>query len=237
MTFLSLRKTGLPILFMIIAGCSGDSTSETTTTITSPSNERVVNGLVYGYTTKTLSGITGGQASPSRAFTSLDSGQYAINNYPAEHTTENIFYASFTDNSKLYSVWSGTPTATADIMATFHEQTVGSIYPANVNVNPDLFEARANINPITDLAYWYWLYDNRQSPYFYYQTSVFLFFKRKYSLPEQDAVHDYPSQELLQLFQEVQIKLFTDATGFSLISNTTGRTICTATFAQFPICN
>ena len=236
MTFLSLRKTSLLILFFIIAGCSGDSTSETTTTITSPSNEQVVNGLVYGYTAKTLLGITGGQASPTRAYTSLESGQYAIINYPVALAVENIFFASFTDNSRLYSVWSGVPTATADITATFHEQTVGSIYPAYVNVSPDMFAARANINPITDLAYWYWIYDNRQSPYYYYQTSVFLFFKNKYSLPEQDAVHDYPSQELLQMFSEVQIKLFADASGFSLISNSTGKTICTATFAQFPVC-
>jgi len=49
-------------------------------------------------------------------------------------------------------------------------------------------------------------------------------------------VHDYPSPELLQMFNQIQIKLSDDASGFSLISNATGKTICTATFKQFPVC-
>jgi hypothetical protein len=225
------------LLLIFTAGCSGASTSDSTTTTTSFSKEQVVNGLVYGYTAKTLSEITGDQASPPQRYTSIYSGQYAITNYPVDYVKESIFYASFTDNSRLYSVWSGTPTATAAVTVTFHEQAAGSASPANVTVNPDNFAARANINPITDLAYWYWLYENKQSPYYYYMTSVFLFFKGRYFLPEQNAVHDYPSPELLQMFNEIQIKLSADTSGFSLINNSTGKIICTATFAQFPICN
>jgi len=219
-----------------MAGCSGESTSDYTNTTNVRERENVVAGLVYGYTGKTLSMVTGEKSSLLQIFTSIDSGQYAITNYSSETVVkETIFYASFTDKSHLYSVWSGVPTPLADVTITFNQ--LGTINPSHVAVSPDNFAARANINPITDLAYWYWLYDNQQSPYYYYLTSVFLFFKDRYFLPEQDAVHDYPSPELLQLFNGIQVKLTADASGFSLISNATGKTLCTATFAQFPICN
>jgi hypothetical protein len=236
MTFPALRKTGLILLLIITAGCSGDSMSDSSITITSFSKEKVVNGLVYGYTAKTLSGITGAQASPPRAYTSIESGQYAITNYPDNYVSESIFYASFNDDSRLYSVWSGVPTPLADVEVTFNEPSTESINPASVTVSPDNFAARANINPITDLAYWYWLYEKKKSPYYYYLTSVFLFFKGRYFIPEQNAVHDYPSPELLNMLGAVQIKIADNAAGFSLVSNSTGKTICTATFAQFPIC-
>jgi hypothetical protein len=241
MTFSTLLKTGLGLLLITLTGCSGDSTSTSdyTRETTYKSEKQVVNGLVYGYTGKTLSGISGAP----RLYTSFESGQYAIPGYSKEPTVnESVLYASFTDGSGLYSVWSGLPAATADVTVTFDQE--GLVSPSNVNVRPDNFESRANINPITDLAYWYWLYDNKQSPYgyYYYLTSVFQFFQGMYYIPEQNAVHDYPSPEMLQMFNEIQVKLSTDATetnyvtGFSLINNATGNTICTSTFAQFPIC-
>lgn len=239
MTRATLRKTGLLLLIFIITGCAGgDSSSDYKSTTTVKDLPQVVAGLVYGNTGKQLSSITGEEASPLPIYTSIESGQYAIIDYPLRFIArENIFSATFSDGSSLYSVWSGVPTPLVDVTVTYNQQ--GTLNPSFVNVSPDNFAARANINPITDLAYWYWLYDNKQSPYGYnfYLTSVFLFFNRKYSIPWQNAVHDYPSPELLRLFTEIKIQMSTDATGFSLISNSTGNTICTATFAQFPICH
>lgn len=235
MTFSTLLKTCSFLLFILLAGCSGDTTtSDYNRETTFKSEKQVVAGLVYGHTGKTLSAVSGEKASANQL--SIESGQYAIANYPAEPAVkEDIFSASFTDGSLLYSVWSGVPTPSADITVTFDEE--GLFDPSNVNVSPDNFDARANINPITDLAYRYWLYDGKQSSYYYYLASVFLFFKGRYFIPEQNAVHDYPSPEILRMFAEIQVKISVDATGFSLISNATGQTICTATFAQFPICN
>ena len=183
MTFSTLQKTCLFLLLILIAGCSGSggtstTTSDYTSVTTYKDEKQVVAGLVYGYTGKTLSAVTGEKASVSQI--SKESGQYAISNYPASEAAENLFYASFTDGSRLYSVWSGKPTPAADVMVTFDKE--GLVFPSNVNISPDNFEARANINPITDLAYWYWLYDNKQSPYgyYYYLTSVFQFFQGMY---------------------------------------------------------
>lgn len=235
MTFSNLRNTALLLLYIITTGCSGDATSNYTRETTFKSEEQVVAGLVYGYTGKNLLAVTGEKAVARQLFTSPESGQYALDSYSAEPAKEHIFHASFSDGSSLHSVWSGVPTATADVTVTFEQ--LGRVNPSNVNVSPDNFEARANINPITDIAYWYWLYEGQQSPYYYYLTSVFLFFKARYYIPEQNAVHDYPSPELLRLFAEIRIEPSENTPGFSIISNATGNTLCTATFAQFPICN
>lgn len=237
MTLATLKTTCLLLLLLFtITGCSGGGSSSDYTSETTVKDEKqVVAGLVYGNTGKELSQITGEGSSALQIYTSIESGQYAITNYPVIIARENIFSATFTDGSSLYSVWSGVPTPVADVTVTYNQQ--GTLNPSFVNVSPDNFAARANINPITDLAYWYWLYDKQQSPYYYYQTSVFLFFMKRYNIPEQDAVHDYPSPELLSMFKEIQIKLSANKSEFSLINNSTGNTICTATFAQFPICN
>ncbi|NVN98159.1 MAG: hypothetical protein HXX17_02470 [Geobacteraceae bacterium] len=195
----------------------------------------VVTGLLYGYGARTPISITGeGQPSVSPTdYFSLITGRYAIADYKTyPPPNEHIFTASFSDNTRLYSVWSGIPTASADIETIFDQLGISS--PSSLTVAPDIFNARANINPLTDLAYWYWLHENKQSPYYYYQTGVFLFFRQMYSLPEQDIVHDYPSPELKQLLDKIEIK--TSASGFALIERASGITICQSTFALFPVC-
>lgn len=238
MTFSTLRKICLPFLLVFVVNCSGETTSDYNRTITFQSKNQVVQGLVYGYGGKSITGVTGSTASPPLEYTALHSGQFAIINYPlAGADKDTVFYASFNDNSRLHSVWSGVPTPAAHVTVVFENDDPYAVVPAHVTVSPDKFEARANINPLTDLAYWYWQYDNRKSPYSYYLTSVFWFFNGMYFIPEQNLVHDYPSPQLTQLLDSIQIKIAPGATGFSLISNATGKTVCEATFAQFPICN
>lgn len=238
MTFSALQKISCLIIIALTIGCSGESTSEYKNTTTFNSKNQVVAGLVYGYGHRTIYSVTAisGQNTLSPANMAPASGQFAITGYPSGYSAEgDLFYADFTDGTRLYSVWNGTPTPTADVTETYNQ--LNAPKPVHVTVSPDNFDARANINPITDLAYWYWQYDNKKHPYSDYLTSVFLFFRNYYSIPEQNAVHDYPSLKLSRLFNEIQIELLNNPPGFVLIDKSTDKEICTATFINFPICN
>jgi hypothetical protein len=241
MNFSTLRKTAFFIAFTLTAGCSGESTSSYEAKTTFLSKNQIVAGLAAGYGDRTIAAVIAntGLASLLPTYFATNSGQYAFTDYPPDRSPGgDIFYAVFTDGTRLYSVWSGKATPAANV--TEISTQLNSDTPTNVTVSPDNFNARANINPITDLAYRYWLYEGQKSPYSDYLTKAFLFLQNEFdefSIPDQNAVHDYPSPALLHLFKEVQIKVATDAAGFSLVNSATGKTRCTGTFALFPVCN
>jgi hypothetical protein len=235
MKFSPLNKICTVILLLsAAAGCSGAPASNYEKKVTFLAKSQVVSGLIYGYGNRTVTTATAESSLTTfPTYMSIASGQYAMTNYPVEgFNNEVVFYATFSDNSRLYSVWSGTPTPTADVTLTYNDQEVAT----QATVNPDFFNARANINPVTDLAFWFWLHDNRRSPYSDYLTRVFQFFQDLYFIPAQNAVHDYPGPELVNLLKTIQIKTAADISGFTLVNSATGKTICTATFNQFPAC-
>lgn len=234
MSLVPLQKiTCLVILSYIIVGCSGSDKSYSKTT-TYLGKTQVVSGLVYGYAPNALQDIET-DAAVTNKYLSKASGQFALANIVASQPGNGIlFSARLSDNSHLHSVWYGASITIANIIVTIDQ--ADALDPVSVAVSPDSSQARININPVTDLGYWFWRYDNLQSPYSDYVNMVFRFLMNNYGIPEQNALKDYPSPELLHFLDTIKIIVSDNAAGFMLVTKATGQTICTVDFAPFLVC-
>lgn len=221
------------LMLYFLAACSGVDTNSYERIVTDKARQKVVSGAVYGHSAGRVASVTApGVTIVSSVYLAPTSGQYAITLYDSPGL-EDLFVANLADGSQLYSVWSGGAQPIADVSSVY--RTEGATEPVEIRVSPFNFSSRANISPLTNLAYRYWLYDGKLQSYYAYQTQVYYFFNGLYGIPAQDIVHDNPSPELQSLLATVEIQYLSTGDGFRLY-NRVNQGSCISYFKQFPIC-
>ena len=234
MTFICKSVTCAVLLLCFLTACSGVDTSNYERIVTDKARENVVSGAVYGHSAGRVSSVTVSGGTNSLAmYLAPSSGQYAFTFYGSSGV-EDLFVATLADGSQLYSVWSGSSQATADISSVYRRE--GATEPEEIRVSPLVLDARVNISPLTNLAYRYWQYDGKLQSYIVYQASVVYMFNTLYGIPLQDIVHDNPSPEMQNLFATVEIQYLSTGDGFRLY-NRVNKGSCVTYYRQFPICN
>jgi hypothetical protein len=232
----------LTFIALLQPGCSGSDfpgPNSSTVKTTYFDKKQVVSGTVYGDASKKIVEVSDVPTRSSPAYFYSSSNRFVFVNYSSEKPNKgHEFRATLSDGSSLFSVWTGTESAVADVTVT--EDRASSDIKYSLAVSPEEPAATVNINPVTNLAYWLWQFDNNKIlPFSDYLDKVFPFLMSQfpgYNLLPQNAVTDNPSPELLHLLDDISIKVSDDKSGFTLIRKATGQAVCTGLFATFPVC-